>query len=41
MLDRLNQQDMTVQKEVIRSKFEDWMGEQPQIDDVILLGVRA
>jgi serine phosphatase RsbU (regulator of sigma subunit) len=32
---------MTEQDEIVRTKFQDWKGDLPQIDDVILLGMRV
>lgn len=41
MLDKLRNADMIIQREMVKQKFESWMGEQAQIDDVILLGIKT
>lgn len=32
--------EMEEQKKILQKKFEDWMGSQPQIDDVLVLGIK-
>lgn len=38
---RINSQPLVVQKELFKQTFDEWKGENPQVDDVTLLGVRV
>jgi serine phosphatase RsbU (regulator of sigma subunit) len=40
MLDELFHLDMTHQSRIVKQKFHDWKGQLPQVDDVILVGIR-
>ena len=36
-----NHQPMSVQKEILAKIFDDWKGEFPQIDDVLIMGIKV
>lgn len=40
LLDRIHASPMTQQKEILENTFEEWRGVRPQIDDVMVIGLR-